>query len=171
MKRVAAALTLSCALVVVAACSVGPGASNPIPATPVPLPTGVVLAGVLLPTSLPSTPPEPAYVPAYAMEVVAHQDGVDGFVVYFTLADKTELPAAADGIVYMTVQTGEPAPPRHYETTMRTIKKRDFDKVKVGTGASARELLAYRFKRITYEMMGMEAEPRPGTPMRIAVYF
>ena len=106
----------------------------------------VLVAGCSLPTS----------APTYIKDVVEYEEGTDGIVVYFVLADKNGAETTASGTVYLKIvqeESGyltETTITTLYETSLY-ISKSDFYKVTVGMGAFERERIIYNFGRITYD--------------------
>jgi len=103
--------------------------------------------------------------PEYMKDVVVYNEGSDGIVVYFVLADETGEMTTADGTVYLYIYQTVPNgtidisseywrlcdyDEKIYETNGIDIKSTDFKKVTVGEGAFEHEVILFSFGRIPY---------------------
>jgi hypothetical protein len=90
--------------------------------------------------------------PDYIKEFAIYREGVDGFQVYFVLADKSGRPTSSEGWVYLTLclpSSKENKIQDHIAYIHdRKVTKSDFKKVTIGASAFERESLAYVFDRI-----------------------
>lgn len=121
--------------------------------------TAVVISYTSGCSSLNDNPPD------YIKDVVAYNEGGNGLVVYFILADSTGAMTTADGEVQLTI--GCPYGVRYDHSF--TVSKGDFRKASVGLGAFEHDVIAYSFGRIEYSELALE--PRPSGRHGVVIEF
>lgn len=123
------------------------------------LPSPIVRLVTATPVPPTSTPPTViAARPEYVKDLVAYQEGPDGLVVYFVLADRDGQEIAAPGKMRLTLccspfvdDTGAPIPA--YVDGWWFARPEDFFVTTIGLGSFARDRLIYAYDRITYQMI------------------
>lgn len=92
----------------------------------------------------------PTATPVYIKDVVAYQEGSDGIVVYFVLADRNGEETTASGTVHLKItQDTRSYIYTLYEKTF-SVDKSDFHNTTVGSGAFERKRILCSFGRIPY---------------------
>lgn len=112
----------------------------------------------------------PTAPPAYVKDVHLQQEGSDGVLFYFTLADANGAYTAADGRVFVTLEeTPFNQPARPLFAGVYDVVAADFQATKVGQGALEHEVLLWSAGRVPYSQF--DARPHPGSSGTIKVGF
>lgn len=104
----------------------------------------------------------PTAPPAYIKDVHLQQEGGDGVLIYFTLADSSGAYTAADGRVLLRLEeTPFDKPTRPVLSQIYDVTAQDFTPTKVGQGAFEHEVLLWSTGRIPYSKF--DAQPAGGS--------
>ncbi len=101
--------------------------------------------------------------PSYIKDVVAYKEGSEGIEIYFILADDSGAMTTSDGTVFLTITETHTEwntrvskfieiEEKLYSKTI-SVKKTDFRKAKVGTGAFEHEVILYLIGRVDYSSL------------------
>ena len=117
--------------------------------------------------------------PEYIEDVVAYKRGIDGVEVYFVLADKNGAETRSDGEVTLSIYEGHdisiPSITANDEFLSRlleifkvyshtiTVRKVDFQRTQVGTGASEHKRTVCSLGRISFDQFIRPPLQRGGT--------